>query len=159
MAANVRIKVLFVCMGNICRSPTAQGVFAHRAARRGAAGRFLIESAGTGGWHAGELPDARAREAAGRHGIELASRARQVTREDFRRFDHVICMDQRNLADLLGMGAPREKVTLLLSHDPEAALDEVPDPYEEGNEKFDEVFRLIDSACAHLLEALLAARR
>jgi protein-tyrosine phosphatase len=159
MTGDARIAVLFVCMGNICRSPTAAGVFAHRVAGCGAAGRFLVESAGTGDWHAGELPDSRAREVAARHGIELRSRARQVTRADFARFDHLVCMDRRNLRDLLTLGAPREKIRLLLSFDPGAPLAEVPDPYGEGSDRFEEVFALIDSACRCLIESLLAAAR
>ncbi len=159
MNDDARIAVLFVCMGNICRSPTAAGVFVHRAAGRGMAGRFLVESAGTGDWHAGELPDSRARQVASRHGIELRSRARQVAREDFARFDHLVCMDRRNLRDLLALGAPQEKVRLLLSFDPQAPLDEVPDPYGEGSDRFEEVFALIDSACRCLIETLLASAR
>jgi protein-tyrosine phosphatase len=159
MADDGRIAILFVCMGNICRSPTAAAVFAHRAAARDAAGRFHVESAGTGGWHAGELPDAMARATAARHGIELRSRARQVTHADFSRFDHLICMDRRNHRDLVALGAPQAKIRLLLACDPRAALAEVPDPYGEGGDRFEEVFSLIDAACERLLESLLAAGR
>src|SRR5262245_42334662 len=92
-----RIRVLFVCLGNICRSPLAEGVFLHLAQAAGVADRFEVDSAGTGDWHAGERPDSRATAVARKHGVELPSIARQVTRADFDRFDHIVAMDRENL--------------------------------------------------------------
>lgn len=159
MSASARTSVLFVCMGNICRSPLAEGAFLHKLNERGVAEHFTVESAGTGHWHAGERPDRRARETAQRHGIVLPSRARQVTREDFQRFDHLICMDETNREDLVDRGAPPEKLRLLLEADPASELREVPDPYYGGDDGFETVFRLIDAACDALLDELLAAVR
>ncbi len=159
MSASARTSVLFVCMGNICRSPLAEGAFLHKLNQRGVADRFRVDSAGTGHWHAGERPDRRAREIAQRHGIVLPSRARQVTREDFQRFDHLICMDETNREDLVRWGAPQEKLRLLLEANPASELREVPDPYFGGDDGFETVFRLIDAACDALLDELLAAVR
>ncbi|MCA9290272.1 MAG: low molecular weight phosphotyrosine protein phosphatase [Phycisphaerales bacterium] len=150
-----RIGVLFVCMGNICRSPIAEGVFLHKCAARGVADRFTVDSAGTGGWHAGERPDPRSVEVARRHGIVLPGRARPVTHADYRTFDHLICMDHANRTALLRDGAPDDRIRLLLAFDPDPELDEVPDPYYGGDDGFDLVFRLVDRACDGLLESLL----
>ena len=153
------ISVLFVCMGNICRSPLAEGLLGHKARGRGVESRFIIDSAGTGGWHAGERPDGRVREVASRHGVDLNGRARQVTPQDFDRFDHVICMDDENRRQLEQDGAPDEKLRLLLECDPAAAVREVPDPYYGGRRGFENVYGLIDSACEALLDELLAVSR
>lgn len=148
------IAVLFVCLGNICRSPLAEGVFLHRIEAAGAASRFHVDSAGTGGWHAGAAPDHRMRRTAERNGITLNSVARQIASSDFERFDHIICMDRENHTNVLSMGAPRGKVTLLL--DGHAAPD-VPDPYYGDESGFDEVYALVDAACESLLRNLLEA--
>ena len=150
-----RIGVLFVCMGNICRSPLAEGVFLHKALGRGAADRFLVESAGTGGWHVGGRADPRAREVAGRHGITLNGTARQVCPADFDRFDHLICMDDANRADLLDRGAPPQRIRLLLEIDPDQSMREVPDPYYGGTDGFETMYRMVDGACEALLVDLL----
>lgn len=152
------IGVLFVCMGNICRSPLAEGLFLARAAQRGVADRFEVDSAGTGAWHVGEQPDARVREVAARHNIILAGRARQVSRDDFDRFDHIICMDEDNRDRLARRGAPESNLRLLLEFDPTAGTREVPDPYFGGSQGFEIIYELIDSACRALLESLLAGR-
>lgn len=154
-----RTRILFVCMGNICRSPLAEGIFLHLARRRGIADRFEIGSAGTGGWHAGERADPRARAVAAARGIELASRARQVSADDFDRFDHLVCMDEDNLEDLERRGAPASKLRLLLECDPRAPVRSVPDPYMGDEQSFQEVFAMIETACAHLLEELAPAVR
>lgn len=150
-----RIGVLFVCMGNICRSPLAEGVFLRKADGRGAADRFLVESAGTGGWHAGEPADPRVREVAGRHGLTLTGTARRVHPDDFDRFDHLICMDDANLADLLDQGAPPERVRLLLEIDSGQSVREVPDPYYGGADGFEALYAMIGSACEALIVELL----
>ncbi|MBL9120668.1 MAG: low molecular weight phosphotyrosine protein phosphatase [Phycisphaerae bacterium] len=160
MAASHRI--LFVCMGNICRSPVAEGVFIHRARERGVLDRFEVDSAGTGGWHAGERPDRRSLAVAAKHGIELPSRARQVTQDDFIRFDRLIVMDRENHSDLLDRGAPKSKLEFLLAYHPEPAIlprgIEVPDPYYGGPEGFDDMYSMIDAACVGLLDELLRSR-
>lgn len=161
-----RTSVLFVCMGNICRSPMAEGVFLHLAMQRGVADRFEVDSAGTGGWHAGNPPDPRALEVADRNGVKLLSRARQVRApEDFERFRWLVVMDLDNRARLLSRGAPQERVRLLRSFDPalsNLAPDhpslEVPDPYYGGPEGFDRVYAMVLAACAGLLDALTTAR-
>lgn len=153
---NDRTSLLFVCMGNICRSPLAEGVFKHHATQRGVLDHFEIESAGTGGWHAGERPDPRAIDIALKHGIALDSRARQVARRDFKRFDLLLCMDEDNREHLEAMGAPADKLSLLLEHDPDAPAREVPDPYYGGVDGFMTVYSLVDGACQALLDSLLA---
>jgi len=149
------ISVLFVCMGNLCRSPLAEGVFRAKAAKRGVEHLLVIDSAGTGHWHVGEPPDERMRRTAAGHGVTLGGTARQVARRDFRRFDHIICMDEENREDLVAMGAPEAKVRLLLEFDSQALLEEVPDPYCGDLDAFELVYRLVDAACEALLEALL----
>jgi len=159
---SARIPVLFVCMGNICRSPLAEGVFLHMAQSRGVLERFEVDSAGTGGWHAGNPPDPRALEVANRNGVKLVSRARQVRApDDFDRFRWVIVMDLDNRARLLAIGAPEEHVRLLRSFDPALAhlahddsRLEVPDPYYGGPEGFDRVYEMVTAACGGLLAVL-----
>jgi protein-tyrosine phosphatase len=153
-AEGSRTGVLFVCTANICRSPLAAGVFLHQAEALGVAGRFRVESAGTGAWRAGEPPDPRAVAVAARRGIVLSGRARQVERRDLD-FDHLVCMDEFNRDALIEMGAPPLSVSLLLEHDPQTPLLEVPDPYGGGPDTFESIFRMIDSGCAGLLRELL----
>jgi protein-tyrosine phosphatase len=155
MPPDDRIGVLFICMGNICRSPLAEGVFLHKVNGRGAGALFHVDSAGCGGWHTGEWPDRRAIEAARRHGIVLPSRARQVTSNDLLAFHHLLCMDEENREHVLALGAPAERVRLLLEYHPEAPMREVPDPYYGGAADFDLCYRLIDAACDGLIEALM----
>jgi protein-tyrosine phosphatase len=143
-------------MGNICRSPLAEGVFEHKADLRGVRDRFTVDSAGTGRWHVGEPPDPRACEIAARNGVLLTGRARRVTRGDFGRFHHLVCMDEYNRRDLARLGAPAGKLRLLLEVDPSAVVREVPDPYYGGDQGFEIVYELIDSACEALLDDLLA---
>ncbi len=150
-------RVLFVCLGNICRSPLAEGIFRHKVNERGVDHLFVIDSAGTGGWHAGNLADARMRRVAAQKGVALESRARQVHEEDYRSFDHILCMDESNHQDLIAMGAPAARLRLLLACDPNAPLEEVPDPYYGDDDGFERVFGLVDSACSALLDELLGA--
>lgn len=151
-----RIGVLFVCLGNICRSPLAEGLFIHLARDRGVLDRFEVDSCGTGGWHVGKQADPRSIDVARRHGVELPSRARQVDAATDWRFDHVLAMDRSNRGDLLALGAPRERVSLMRAWD--ATLDgehDVPDPYYGGADGFDEVYGMLERACAGLLDALV----
>jgi protein-tyrosine phosphatase len=153
------IRILFVCMGNICRSPLAESIFRHRARNRGVLDRFVIESAGTGDWHVGERPDGRMRDVARQRGVVVDGRARQVVPEDFERFDHLVCMDESNRRQLVRFGAPRSKLRLLLDADPSTPEHEVPDPYYGGRRGFEKVYDLVDGACAALLDELLAVPR
>jgi protein-tyrosine phosphatase len=154
-AAEPVASVLFVCMGNICRSPTAEGVFRHLAERERMLDRLRIESAGIGDWHVGQRPDERAITHAQRRGYDLTSlRARQVTRDDFARFDYILAMDRRNLRDLRVV-APDDysgRLGLLLDFVPQLGLREVPDPYFGGADGFEKVLELTERACAALLE-------
>jgi protein-tyrosine phosphatase len=153
--------ILFVCLGNICRSPLAEGVFKHLAEQKGLADRFHVESAGTGSWHVGEEADARSQRVARDNGITLDSRARQVEPGDLERFDHVVAMDRDNLRTLERMrdaqGGTR-RIRLLRDFDPEADGDEVPDPYYGGPGGFDDVFEMVRRSCEGLLEDVEAAR-
>jgi protein-tyrosine phosphatase len=151
------VQLLFVCLGNICRSPTAEGVMRSLVGDAGLEGEIGIDSAGTGAWHIGNPPDERASAAALARGIRLDGRARQVRGEDYERFDLLIAMDRSNVADLTG-AAPdrqaRERVRLLRQFDPGSAgardLD-VPDPYFGGPSGFADVFDLVYAACSGLL--------
>jgi protein-tyrosine phosphatase len=154
----VTVHLLFVCLGNICRSPTAEGVMRTLVREAGLEQRIELDSAGTGGWHVGESPDARATEAARRRGIALEGAARKVGPRDFEEFDLILAMDANNLRDLQRIAPDeraREKVRLLREWDPTAGEDlDVPDPYYGGPGGFDRVLDLVQAACAALLEQL-----
>ncbi len=160
-----RIGVLFVCMGNICRSPLAEGVFLHQAGERRTLDRYRVDSAGTGGWHSGEPADPRSLAVAERHGIDLPSRARVVEpMSDFDEFPWLIAMDEANRADLVDFGAPERQIRLLRSFDPDLVdvpdhRREVPDPYYGGPDGFDRVFEMVVRACAGLHGALERAAK
>ncbi|GAA5128592.1 low molecular weight protein-tyrosine-phosphatase [Alloalcanivorax gelatiniphagus] len=151
------VSVLFVCLGNICRSPTAEAVFRRRVADAGLADRIHIDSAGTGDWHIGKAPDRRASAAAAQRGYQLeALRARQVSAEDFRRFDLVLAMDDNNLADLQAL-RPEDDDALLVRFLDVLGDDgphEVPDPYYGGDDGFDRVLDLVERASDLWLERL-----
>jgi protein-tyrosine phosphatase len=151
------VRLLFVCLGNICRSPTAEGVMRSLVEREGLSGQIELDSAGTGSWHVGSRPDARARSAARARGIRLDGRARQVSARDLQEFDLVLAMDRSNLEDLRELAAgpqERDKVRLLREFDP-AITDgrdlDVPDPYYGAGGGFEEVLDLVQSACEGLL--------
>jgi len=152
------IRVCFVCMGNICRSPTAEGIFLHLLGEHGLMDHFSIDSAGTGGWHAGQRPDRRSIATAERQGVHLPSLARRFLREDFERFDHVIAMDQQNVDDLMELQPGPDaaaKITLLRSWDPATAGDgDVPDPYYGGADGFQHVYDICMAGCRGLLTEL-----
>jgi len=158
MSGNEPIRVLFVCAGNICRSPMAEGVFRHLVREAGLEERFEIDSAGTGGWHEGEPPDARAAAAALRRGVTLAGQARRIRLEDLSRFDHILVMDSENLdvlERLRRLRAPEAEVRLFREYDAEAAgVDEppdVPDPYYGGPRGFDDVYDMVERSGRGLL--------
>jgi protein-tyrosine phosphatase len=150
MAAPVRI--LFVCLGNICRSPTAEAVMKDMVEKEGLAAQIEIDSAGTGSWHVGKSPDARATAAAAERGIEMNSLARQVTVTDFDQFDVIVAMDGENHADLLALsGGDNPKVRLLREIGGDDERD-VPDPYYGGDDGFEEVLDIVERGCRALLE-------
>lgn len=147
------MRILFVCLGNICRSPTAEGVFRQRVRAAGLEERIHIDSAGTGDWHVGKAPDVRTRQAARLRGYDLdALRARQVCREDFSRFDLILAMDRSNLRDLQAMrqGNSQAELDLYLRRYA-LEVDEVPDPYYGGEEGFERVLDLLERASDELL--------
>lgn len=153
------MRVLMVCLGNICRSPLAQGAL--EAAASAAGLELTVDSAGTSNWHVGSPPDARAVAAAKARGIEIAGqRARQIEPADFTRFDLVCAMDSDNLSALRALpppGAPA-RFALLLDFAPQAVLRGIPDPYDDGPEAFEAVLDLIEQGVAGLVAALLAER-
>jgi protein-tyrosine phosphatase len=155
--ATYMTKVLFVCMGNICRSPTAQGVFRKMIAEAGLESVVQVDSAGTHAYHVGEAPDARALQAARRRGVEIGDlRARQVTQDDFRDFDVILAMDWENLA-LLQQQCPRphkHKLHLLMRFAGEHDAATVPDPYYGGPEGFNTVLDYVEDACQGLIEVV-----
>jgi protein-tyrosine phosphatase len=154
------MKVLFVCLGNICRSPTAEGVMRALVRDAGMEEEIEVDSAGTGAWHVGNPPDPRATAAAQQRGIALAGAARQVRPGDFAEFDLILAMDRANLHDLRSVApdaSAAAKVRLLREFDPAADGDlDVPDPYYGGPGGFDEVLDLVHAACASLLQQLQA---
>jgi protein-tyrosine phosphatase len=155
-------RLLFVCLGNICRSPAAEGVFLHLLAQEGLTERFVVDSAGTGGWHVGRPADRRMRAAAERRGIDLPSRARQLEPGDLLRFDRILTMDDDNLQAVQAMARQLGDRGLALiepmtSHCRCFRAREVPDPYYGGEEGFEHVLDLLEDACGGLLESLRAA--
>ncbi|MDZ7732750.1 MAG: low molecular weight protein-tyrosine-phosphatase [Acidimicrobiia bacterium] len=149
------VRLCFVCLGNICRSPTAAGVMSHHLQREALDGHVEVDSAGTAAYHVGEPPDERAQEEARRRGISLDGTARAFTAEDLDHFDLVLAMDRGNLDDLLALAATpehREKIRLLREFDPASGAGaEVPDPYYGGDRGFSDVFDLVDAACRRLV--------
>ncbi len=151
--------VLFVCLGNICRSPTAEGVFREKLARADLLDDFTVDSAGTGNWHVGSTPDARAQQAARQRGYDISDlRGRQVEDNDLDRFDYVIAMDQSNQLSLKGLAGEHraEKVHLMLEFASASDLVDIPDPYYGGLGGFDLVIDLIELASDGLLESIVA---
>ncbi len=151
------ISVCFVCLGNICRSPTAEGVMRHQVEAARLSDRILIDSAGTGDWHVGASPDRRAQQAAGERGYDLSAlRGRQIGPEDFERFDLVIAMDDANVAALKAICPPaqRDRIRLLMEFAPATDIREVADPYFGGDAGFERVLDQCEAACRGLIAAL-----
>ena len=152
-----QVSVLFVCLGNICRSPTAEGVFRKLIADAWLAGHVRVDSAGTAGYHEGAPPDARAMAAASARGFDLAGiRARRVVADDFEEFDLILAMDEDNLVDLQEVApqGARARIMLLLDYAPGNQGRAVPDPYYGGRNGFERVLDLVTEACNGLLEDL-----
>jgi protein-tyrosine phosphatase len=154
-----KLSILFVCMGNICRSPTAEGVFRARAQSAGILQAVSIDSAGTHAYHVGARPDLRSQEFAAKRGLDLSGqRARQVSEDDFARFDFILAMDKHNLALLEAACPPnqRHKLALFMTYATHSAADEVPDPYHGGEHGFDIVLDYIEDASDGLVDAIHA---
>jgi protein-tyrosine phosphatase len=148
-------RILFVCLGNICRSPMAEGVFLKVASERGLAPPLEVDSAGTGSWHIGDPPDSRARQAAAARGVDIsAQRARQVQVPDFDDFDLIAAMDRSNVTGLESLAPPHQrlKIRLFLEFAPQAGALEVPDPYYDGAAGFNHALDLIEAASHGLAE-------
>jgi protein-tyrosine phosphatase len=152
-------RLLFVCLGNICRSPAAEGVFLHQLKIQGLEKQFLVDSAGTGGWHVGRPADSRMRNAAAQRGILLPSRARQIKAEDLQTFDLILTMDADNLLNVQSLAGELGQIATarikpMLSYASKTSLQEVPDPYYGGDAGFEEVLDLLEDACKGLLDEL-----
>lgn len=152
-------KLLFVCLGNICRSPAAEGVFLHLIEEQGLSDHFVVDSAGTGSWHVGNKADSRMRAAAERRGIHLPSRARQIELDDFSRFDLVLTMDSDNLRNVQSLAKEAGNnatatIRPMLSYARSTELSDVPDPYYGGEQGFEHVLDLLEDACSALLDEL-----
>ena len=153
-------KILFVCLGNICRSPAAEGIFNQKIKERDLEKLFVVDSAGTGSWHVGNLPDQRMSTTALTRGIELTSRARQIEENDLYEFDHILVMDKDNLDAVKSLAKDHKKpvdskIKLILSYSKNCQLDEVPDPYYGGQNGFEKVLDLLDDAMDGLIESLM----
>ncbi len=147
-------RILFLCLGNICRSPMAEGVFRHLVESKGIAESFYVDSAGMGAWHTGDPPDERGQQTLRKRGIDISGqRARQVQAADFEDFDLLVGMDRSNRETLLGLAPEHHahKVRLLLEFAPGTGVEEVPDPYYGGASGFDKVYELIDAGTKGLL--------
>jgi protein-tyrosine phosphatase len=148
-------RLLFVCMGNICRSPAAEGVMLHLVKEAGLQDRILIDSAGTGGWHAGNRSDSRMRRAAAARGLDLVHLARQVTAGDLAEFDLILIMDEQNRQDIRPFdpaGRHASKIRFLCEFCTEHDEKEVPDPYYGGAQGFEHVLDLLEDGCAGVLK-------
>jgi len=155
-AEKAQISVLFVCMGNICRSPLAEGIFRKGLAEAGLSELVAVDSAGTGNWHQGDGPDPRSVETALQHGIDISGqRARQVTPEDFDRFDIIFAMDRSNEATMRARApsSRHDKIKLFLEHTLGSRAD-VPDPYYGGEDGFEDVYQLLREGCSELVSRL-----
>jgi protein-tyrosine phosphatase len=155
-----KYRLLFVCLGNICRSPMAEGVFRRVVEQEGVAHLFEVDSAGLGDWHVGQPPDTRAQAAARRRGMDISGQnARQVTRGDFARFDLLLAMDESNIDELVQIApqSERHKIRRFLDFAPHVGVKDVPDPFFGGREGFDRALDLIEEAARGLLAECVGA--
>lgn len=158
MTAHKKHKILFVCLGNICRSPAAEGIMRAVVEQHGEQDDYLIDSAGIGAWHVGQLPDSRMRSCGKRHGYEFSSRARQLTSDDLRRFSLIVTMDEENRRDALRLASNEEERSKVVSMADyltgHAGQTTIPDPYYGGEKDFELVIELLEDACAQLHKTL-----
>lgn len=150
-------QIVFVCLGNICRSPTAEGVFQHLVNERGLGSYFYIDSAGTSAYHIGETANSRSQKTANDHGIRLRSRARRFEADDLKEFDLVVAMDRQNLKDIEELDSKSSfetKIVRMRDYDPEPGDGNVPDPYYGGIDGFENVFKIVKRSCEALLDEL-----
>ena len=149
-------RILFVCLGNICRSPMAEGMFIHLLKERGLKDKYLVDSAGTAGYHVGSPPDERMQETANEHGVHLPSVARKFTKKDFDNFDYIVVMDHSNMLDVLSLQPERTKSTVvkMRDFDTKDVGGNVPDPYYGGKDGFEEVFRILERCNTNFIDYL-----
>jgi protein-tyrosine phosphatase len=156
---NDKIRVLFVCLGNICRSPLAEGVFAGLVRERGLDNRIACDSAGTSGWHIGDRPDPRTIETAEKHGLRLDHLGRKFVSGDFQRFDYILAMDRQNYADIRSVPGYREydpeRLKLMRDYDDREPGGDVPDPYYGGMDGFEQVYGILHRSCGRLLDDIV----
>ena len=162
-SSHAKIGIVFVCLGNICRSPAAEGIFKQVVEQKGLPDNFFIDSAGTGGWHQGELPDSRMRAHGAKRGYDFCSRARKFNTNDFERFDYIVVMDDQNYKDVTAL-APTEKdkrkVCKMIDFSQKFTHHQyVPDPYYGGASGFELVLDLLEDACEGLLVTILKNKR
>jgi protein-tyrosine phosphatase len=152
------MRICFVCLGNICRSPLAEGIFSYLIQKKGLDSYFQIDSAGIGEWNVGQSPDTRTVTVAANHGVVITGQSRQFVPEDFSKFDLIIAMDsenKRSLLNLAGSSTDKAKVHLLREYDIEANKDlDIPDPYYQDNEFFENVYQMIERSCRNMVSAI-----
>jgi len=151
-------RIYFICLGNIVRSPLAENMFRHLIEKAGIGEKYMVDSAGTSGWHIGEKPDRRMRRVAASHGYNYSGQAKQFQPDDFSNFDWIIAMDTNNYTTLIGMsktGEQQEKIHLMREFDPKGGpSSSVPDPYYFGIDGFEDVYQIVKRSCQGLLESL-----
>jgi len=157
------IKVLFVCLGNICRSPLAEGIFKTKVKEAGLEREIMVDSAGTSGWHIGDSPDPRSIDIAWQNGIALDSYGRKAVSEDFLEFDYILAMDRDNLRDLNHLkhqvNTSRANLSLMRDFDQHHPGSDVPDPYYGGADGFRKVFEMLDRSCENLLNEIISEHK
>lgn len=154
----MKVSVLFVCLGNICRSPLAMSLFKHAVKEKGLEDQFFIDSCGTSDYHVGQSPDERTIKNAFNNGLEISHQARQLDRSDFRKFDYIVTMDRSNLKNVLRLdqtGQFKDKIFLMRDFDPLEKGTEVPDPYFGGEEGFQNVFQILSRSTKEFLNHII----